>query len=98
MLPNYLFTAVSTTTTACNLGNINTNNWIFINAMVLVAMFAIGGLIYALVNILPIKQSNGIKKTVILGLSEGIISLIIFLILIFIVYAYRYWKYYKKCY
>ncbi|MGC8479247.1 MAG: hypothetical protein ACP5M9_01075 [Candidatus Micrarchaeia archaeon] len=81
-----LFTATATTTT-CNLGNINANNWIFINAMVILAMFSIGALIYAISNLMPAKSAQKLKGEVIYELSEGIISLLIFLSLISLVYA-----------
>lgn len=77
----------STIQTACNLGNINANNWIWINAMVILAMFSIGALVYSLSTLLPSQSSKKIKSTIIYELSEGIISLLIFISLISLVYA-----------
>ncbi len=73
--------------TACNLGNINANNWIGINGLVIIAMFCVGALIYSLSSLLPIQTGKKIKGNVIYELSEGIISLIILLSLISLVYA-----------
>lgn len=83
MIP-FLF---ATQITACNLGNINANNWIGIDGLVIIAMFCIGALIYSLSTLFPIQTGQKIKGNVIYELSEGIISLLIFLSLISLVYA-----------
>ena len=75
------------TQTACNLNNINADNWISISSMVLLATFAVGLIIYNLSSLLPSKNSKKIKNTVIYEFGEGIISLILFLSLISLVYA-----------
>ncbi|MEM0200868.1 MAG: hypothetical protein QXD23_00485 [Candidatus Micrarchaeaceae archaeon] len=83
MIP-FLF---ATQLTACNLSNININNWIEIDALIIIAMFSIGALIYSLSSLFSSQTSKKIKGNVIYELSEGIISLLIFLSLISLVYA-----------
>ncbi len=74
-------------TTACNLGNINANDWILIVSLVILASFAVGLAIYDLSTLLPARQGKKIRNTVIYEFGEGIISILIFMSLISLVYA-----------
>jgi hypothetical protein len=77
----FLF-ATSTSYVGCSFGGVDANNWVQINALLLVIAISLGGVFYAFSNILPPSQSEKMKGMVKAEIFQGIIGIVIVSILL----------------
>ena len=77
----FLF-AAGTSYPGCSFAGVNANNWIQINALLLVIAIALGGVFYAFSNILPPTQGEKLKGMVKVEIFQAFIGIVIVGILV----------------
>jgi hypothetical protein len=77
----FLF-ATATSYPGCSFGGVDTNNWIQINALLLLIAISLGAVFYAFSNILPPSQSEKMKGMVKAEIFQGMIGIFIVAVLV----------------
>ena len=72
----FLF-ATSTSYAGCSFGDVDANNWVQINALLLLIAISLGAVFYAFSNILPPSQSEKMKGMVKAEIFQGVIGIVI---------------------
>jgi hypothetical protein len=82
-LPAFLLSAQN----SCTLATININNWIGVDALIVLATLSVGAIIYSLSGLLPNPMRDRLKGAVRIEYTEGFFSIVLIASLVSMAYA-----------